>query len=139
MQEKNVNFSTLYFESKDIKQIIVSFTIFLILDAFFIYINRTNFINMIEKIQGKPAKLYFPSVFITYFFMYLGLYYFIISQKRTLLDAFILGIVIYGIFEFTNMSIFINWTLYTSLTDTLWGGVLFSSTTYFTKVIMSYF
>ena len=118
------------------KEIIVSIIIFLVLDVCFIYINRTNFVNMVEKIQKKTVNLNISSAIITYLFMYLGLYYFIINQKRTPVDAFILGIVIYGTFEFTNMAIFTDWTIYTALTDTLWGGVLFSSTTYLTKLVL---
>jgi uncharacterized membrane protein len=116
-------------------ELVVSFVIFLILDVIFIYLNRNNFINIITKIQGKEPKMDIPSAIITYFFLYLGLFYFILNQKKSVFDAFILGIVIYGVFEFTTRTVFKDWTLYTAVIDTIWGGVLFASTTYFTKII----
>jgi uncharacterized membrane protein len=41
-----------------------------------------------------------------------------------------LGIVIYGVYEFTNLSLLKNWKVLTTILDTTWGGVLFASTTY---------
>ena len=45
------------------------------------------------------------------------------------MDAFILGILIYGVFELTNKGIFKNWNWMMVLYDGLWGGILFSITT----------
>ena len=45
-------------------------------------------------------------------------------------DAFLLGIFVYGVYEGTSYSILKNWTIYTILIDTLWGGTLFALTTY---------
>ena len=52
--------------------------------------------------------------------------------KKSVLDAFLLGFVIYAVFDLTNMVIFKKWDLMTSLMDMTWGGVLFASTTYLT-------
>ena len=58
--------------------------------------------------------------------------YFIIKDKRSIADAFLLGFAIYAVFDLTNMVIFKKWDLMTSLMDMTWGGVLFASTTYLT-------
>lgn len=119
----------------NIKTILFSSIIFIFLDALFIYINRNNFLNMLSNIQNQKVTMDIPSVIITYCFLYFGLYYFIIKPKREPIDAFLLGIVIYGTYEFTNRSIFKNWTLNTALLDTLWGGILYGTTTYLTYKI----
>jgi uncharacterized membrane protein len=45
------------------------------------------------------------------------------------LDAFLLGIVIYGVYETTSYALLKKWKLSIVLMDTLWGGVLFGLTT----------
>jgi uncharacterized membrane protein len=52
------------------------------------------------------------------------------------LDAFLLGLVIYGTFDFTNMALFKKWSLTTSIIDTLWGGTLFALSTYIIKKLI---
>ena len=41
------------------------------------------------------------------------------------LDAFLLGLFIYGIFEFTSGAIFKKWETLPLFVDTLWGGILY--------------
>jgi uncharacterized membrane protein len=72
------------------------------------------------------------SAILCYFFLVFGLYYFIIKDRRPIIDAFLLGLVIYMVYETTNKAIFKNWTWLTVLLDGVWGGVLFATTTYIT-------
>ena len=60
-----------------------------------------------------------------------GLEYFIISQNKSPLDAFVLGVVTYGIYETVNLGYLINGKYFPYI-DTLWGGILFASTVYIT-------
>ena len=55
--------------------------------------------------------------------------YFIIIQKKTPIEAFLLGIFVYGVYETTNWSLFSNWKFQTVIMDTIWGGILFFLTT----------
>jgi uncharacterized membrane protein len=50
-------------------------------------------------------------------------------------EAFLLGIVIYGVYETTNYALFKNWSILTVFMDTLWGGILFASTCYIINLI----
>jgi hypothetical protein len=109
-----------------------SIVIFLILDVSFIYLNKNNFSNIVTKVQKSEVKIDLVGLLGTYFFLFLGLYYFILSPRKSPTDAFILGLVIYGTFEFTNKIIFTNWPLYMAVIDTIWGGVLYGTTTYLT-------
>jgi uncharacterized membrane protein len=68
-----------------------------------------------------------------YIFLVLGLNYFILSANKSVMDAFILGIVIYGVFETTNIVLFKKWPIHIAVMDTLWGGILFALTTYIIK------
>lgn len=72
----------------------------------------------------------FKYIFLCYVLISFGIYYFIINPKKSVYDAFILGIIIYGIYDFTTLSIFKNYDLLIGLIDILWGGILFSLTTY---------
>ena len=74
----------------------------------------------------------FEGAALCYIFLIFGLYYFILSENRSAFDAFILGLVIYGVYETTTYAIFKKWSFHLVLIDTLWGGVLFALTTIIT-------
>lgn len=116
------------------RKIIIVTIIFILLDA--IYLNFTRFITvpMIEKIQHSPININLFSLIMVYIFDIFVLYYFIIYKNLSLFEAFLLGICIYGIYEFTNKSIFTKWNYPLVIIDTLWGGILFLSTTFFSRL-----
>ena len=91
----------------------------------------SNYFNkQILMIQQSPLKLNIYGAIICYITLVFGLYWFIIRERRTLLDAYLLGLVIYLVYETTNKAIITNWLWKTVLLDGLWGGILFSLTTY---------
>lgn len=83
----------------------------------------------IETVQGSSMKINMWGALLCYVFLVAGIYYFIIKPKRSYLDAFLLGLVIYGVFETTNYALFKDWEFSTVIIDTLWGGILFLLTT----------
>jgi len=84
-------------------------------------------------------KINMTATILVYVFMIWGLNYFIIQRHASVLDAFLLGLVIYGVFEFTNMALFDNWRITTVLLDATWGGILFALTTFLTYKIGNMF
>jgi hypothetical protein len=104
--------------------------IMLILDSLFIYSNKHIFINQVLIVQKSPIKINFTSTLLCYAFMVFGLYYFIIKDNKSVADAILLGITIYSIFELTNKSLFSEWNYKTVLLDSIWGGLLFGTSTY---------
>jgi len=74
------------------------------------------------KVKWLPA-------IVCYFFLIFGLNYFILRTHRPVLDAFILGLVIYGVYDMTNLALFKKWNWRLACMDTLWGGVLMALTT----------
>jgi uncharacterized membrane protein len=113
-----------------LKTLLVIAIIFTLYDIIFLYLNRNLFNNQIEKIQGSSINIKKFSAILCYIALIFGLYYFIIKDKKSVLDAIILGLFVYSVYELTNMSLFENWEYKTVIIDTLWGGALFGLTTY---------
>jgi len=98
----------------------------------FVYLNvmKGYLESQLKSVQGSPVKFNYLGAALCYVFLIVGLNYFIIKPKRSVSDAFLLGIVIYGVYETTNYATFKNWSLLTVIIDTLWGGLLFAATAY---------
>ena len=103
----------------------------------FIYLKLISnyFTIQVKNVQGSNIKLDYTATIFCYMFLILGMYYFIIVPNRSVFDAFLLGIIIYGVFETTNKALLKKWKWKTVFIDTLWGGVLFSITSYIVKKI----
>ena len=103
----------------------------------FVYLNvmKGYLENQLKSVQGSAVKFNYLGAALCYVFLIVGLNYFIIKPKRSVSDAFLLGIVIYGVYETTNYATFKNWSLLTVIIDTLWGGLLFAATTYIIHLI----
>ena len=127
-----------------IKEIIIVALLMIIIDAMYISIIGKDYIGMIEKIQKKKIKMNSYGVFISYFFLVLGLYYFVIKDLKLkkknnqyLIDAFMLGLVIYGVYEGTSYALIEDWYEKYLLVDTIWGGILFALVSYIYNFIYS--
>ena len=107
--------------------------IMVLLDSIYLSMIKNHFARQIQFVQGKPMNVSMLPVVITYCILVFGLYYFIIKQGKSVVDAAILGFVIYGVYEFTNKSIIIDWLYFTTIIDVIWGTILFGLTTYLYK------
>ena len=118
-----------------LKQVLISAIAMLFLD--FLYLSAFgNFFNqLVQSIQGTRIKFNPIGAVICYILLICGLNYFIISRKAPISDAFLLGIVIYGVYESTNLAIFNKWSMKALALDTLWGGILFALTTKITYLL----
>lgn len=111
----------------------------LILDIMYLSFFKDFYNNQINIIQGKNITMkIIPTIFV-YVALVVGLNYFILRNRCSVKEAFLLGIVIYSVFELTNMAIFDKWKIESVLLDTLWGGVLFALTTFITYRIAPFF
>ena len=110
-------------------QYLVAAIIFVILDGFYLNLIKGYFNKQIKSIQGSDIKLNIIATGITYIFLIFGLNYFIIKRNRSVSDAALFGLIIYGVYDFTNMALFTNWSLLTAIIDTTWGAILFGLTT----------
>jgi uncharacterized membrane protein len=110
-------------------QYLIAAIIFVVLDGVYLNLIKSSFNSQIKNIQGSDIKVNFIAVGITYIFLIFGLNYFIIQRNRSTSDAALLGLVIYGTYDFTNLALFSNWSILLSIVDTMWGAVLFGLTT----------
>ena len=62
--------------------------------------------------------------------MIFSINHFILIPNKSPLDGFLLGLVIYGIYELTSKAIIKNWKWEIVIIDTLWGATLYSLVTY---------
>ena len=110
-------------------EILATFIVFVIIDSIYLTSMKVFFDKQVNLIQGSNIEMKLIPAVLCYISLVVGLYYFIIKERKSLFEAFLLGFVIYSVYEFTNWALFKNWKLTTVLMDTLWGSVLFTLTT----------
>jgi len=108
------------------KDLLITGAVYLTIDIFYIMLNSKLFHRYFRKIQASPLKFKTIPAIATYLLLTIGLYYFIIKDRRSVLDAFFLGVFVYGVYDLTNYATLKNWTLLFSLMDMLWGGIVFA-------------
>lgn len=117
--------------------LVASSAILLAVDGLYLYnIGITTFKKNVELIQKSPLELNVYGALLSYVCVIGVLYYFIISQHKPIFDAFLLGILLYGTFDMTNISMFKQYAWKTALIDILWGGTLFAFTTWATYALV---
>lgn len=115
--------------------LLISAIILISIDFIYLNVIKNYFNNQIQAVQGSAPKINYFGAAICYILLIAGINYFIIKPRKSVSDAFLLGIIIYGVFETTNYALFKNWSLLTVIIDTLWGGLLFASTTYLINLL----
>ena len=112
--------------------------VMILIDIFYLTTFGKNiFVPMLEKIQREKVIFKLWPTILCYILLVFSLDYFIISQKRPLVDAFILGVCIYGVYETVNLATLKKWRSDAALIDTIWGGTLMTLTTYLTYKVTS--
>jgi uncharacterized membrane protein len=114
---------------------LASAIIFVSIDFIYLNLIKNYFSNQIKSVQLSQMKVNLFGAVLCYIFLVVGINYFIIKPKKSVSEAFLLGIIIYGVYETTNYALFKNWSILTVIIDTLWGGVLFASTTYLVNML----
>ena len=109
--------------------LLVSAIVFVCLDAVYLNLTKDYFNKQVQLIQGAKIQFNLLAALLCYIFLIYGLNYFIIRPRRSASDAFLLGLIIYGVYETTNWAIFTKWSPLSVIMDTLWGGILFWLTT----------
>jgi uncharacterized membrane protein len=118
------------------REIFILGIVLLLLDYVYISTFSNHFKEQIYKVQKQPLKMNIRTTILCYFLLILGLYYFILKENKSLKDAFLLGIFVYGVYELTTMSLLKDWKLSTVIIDTIWGGILFALTIYITRSLL---
>ena len=112
-----------------VKDLVIVSVVLLLLDFVFLTANKKMFESQVIQVQRTALQMRPLGAVACYIFLIFGLYYFIIRQRCSILEAFLLGVVIYGVYETTSYALLKNWSINTVMLDTVWGGVLFALTT----------
>jgi len=119
-------------------KILTTIFILMFLDSIYFYVNKDFFSQQILDVQGTPVSLNLFPAFLCYIALAFGINYFILREKKSLLDAFLLGFIIYAVYETTNKATLKKWTNKIVIIDTLWGGILFTLTTIIMRKIYKF-
>jgi uncharacterized membrane protein len=118
---------------------LISAIVFIAIDSVYLNIMKGYFQKQVQNVQGSALQINFLGAAICYVFLILGINYFIIKPHKSVQEAFLLGLVIYGVYETTNYALLKKWSLLTVFMDTLWGGILFALTTYIVNILRKIF
>lgn len=120
-----------------VKDYLLFSLIFICVDAVYLYLASNHFNKQLRAIQGTNITLNPVSLFLCYLALTTGIFYFGILKHTPIVEMFFLGIFVYGVYETTNHAIFNKWQWNTVWMDTLWGGILFSSSVALFKQLKS--
>jgi uncharacterized membrane protein len=112
-----------------LNRLLFSAAVLLALDFIYLNMTKSTFETQVVKIQRVVMKVKIIPAALCYLLLVIGLNYFILRTHRPVLEAFLLGFIIYGVFDTTNLAIFKKYDWQVALMDALWGGVLFALTT----------
>lgn len=112
-------------------KLIISSLIIVLFDFLYLYKFGfgTPYVEQIKLIQKSDFRINYYYAIIAYALIVFGLNYFVlkksyINKKQKYIDAFIYGVITYGIYDFTNATLFSVWDIGLSIQDVLYGGVL---------------
>ncbi len=91
---------------------------------------------MIKQIQASHVIFRKWAAVVCYIFLSLAILVFIYQPKRNLAYAFLLGLIIYGVYESTSYALITRWDFNIALLDTIWGGVLFVLATILSRFLV---
>ena len=112
------------------KSFLIMLFVLLLLDMLYISLISKTFKKMIENIQKTRFKINYTSAILCYIFIVIQLYVFIIQNNESIQKAFLLGFTTCGIYVLTNLTTISQWNIPIAIIDTIWGGILYASTTF---------
>jgi len=102
----------------------------IILDAVYLYSTSGFTGDVIARVQKSPLEMKIIPAILCYVFVISLIYYFIIKKNASIIEAFFLGVFVYGIYDTTNMATLKGWSPILVVIDTVWGGILFATSVY---------
>jgi uncharacterized membrane protein len=114
----------------------------LILDGIWIGYNLQSYSKMYAKVQGSPIKVNLIATIIAYIFIVMSFVYIVIPRLQqeksiSIINCFkqsgIVGLIVYGIYNFTNLALLKDYSWKVGTIDTIWGCVLFTLVAYIYK------
>jgi uncharacterized membrane protein len=96
----------------------------LVFDIFWIYFFMYQpFSNMIQSVQKQPMQFRPIGALVAYVSLFILAFIFL--PKLDYSESFLLGFLVYAVYDSTNYATLSNWDLNLAIVDSLWGGILF--------------
>jgi uncharacterized membrane protein len=111
------------------KEILISSVALLGLDAIYISFTKSLWDIQIASVQRVSMQVRILGAIVCYVLLIGGLYFFILRTHRPVMEAFLMGLLIYGVYDSTNYATLKKWDWKMAVMDTLWGATLFALTT----------
>lgn len=125
----------------------------LILDFIWLYLNANMYKKLVYEIQGFNLKINYLGAILSYLCLILTLLIFVFplikneyykNKKQSLLllaikNGGLLGLLMYGMLNTTNMGIFKNYHYTYAIMDTIWGFFIFSFASYIYLIFLQKF
>jgi uncharacterized membrane protein len=119
--------------------------VILVVDIIWLTVQKPRYNTLVTAVQGSHIKVKFVPALITYVLVIISIIFIAIPLVRmnlknkstshifttSLIYGGMLGLCIYGIFNFTNMSIFNDYNVIVAIMDTTWGVVLYTMACFF--------
>ena len=99
---------------------IISSIILLLLDFIWLQLFMKNkYRVLILNIQHSKMKINIISAILAYILMIIGLNQFVLKYKMSNMEAFLFGICLYGVYDFTAAAVIKNWNMKLAIYDIL--------------------
>jgi uncharacterized membrane protein len=99
---------------------------------------KTNLAPLARMSGGNLTPIW-PAAALVYPLLAAGITFFVLARARSPLEALaygaLIGVVIYGVYDFTNYSTLRDWPLALALVDLAWGAVICGSTAWITATL----
>lgn len=122
----------------NIKLLLTFSIVFILLDLIWLQYFTKIIGSMIEKIQNSPLKVNFYGAVLAYLIMVVAYYNLAFDgDQPNYFKSALLGLAIYGTYEFTNYATFSNWDLKVLGIDIAWGVTVSVLSLFLTNKIYS--
>lgn len=116
---------------------------FMLLDALWLGFLMNGFYKQqlapLARMSGGNLTPVWPAAAVVYLFLALGVSVLVLARARSPLEALalgaLLGLVIYGVYDFTNYATLRDWPLTLVIVDVAWGAVLCGATAWITATL----
>jgi len=121
-----------------VKNFLLTLVIFLGIDFLWLGVIAKNFYD--KHLGAFERTLNWPAVILVYLLIPLGIVLFILPKasgnlKLALFWGAVYGLIVYGVYDLTNLATLKNWSLTMVITDMLWGMFICG----FTSFVVTYF
>ena len=120
----------LTFSRQELKELFVTAVVYLTIDIIYLSQGTQYYNKFFSRVQKSPLKFKKWAAALSYTLLVLGIYFFIIKERKDIIWAFLFGLFVYGVYDLTNLATLTGWTIEFTVKDMLWGGSVFAISTF---------